>query len=312
MELKMLHKRMKYFANMLVENVERITFIITSLLLIFIILMLYRPIQIKESNKNIVINTDNEKTSAISDINYETANTSPIKQNELINGKYNSLQERDDTFQYFSSIIYNNNSIVNYNDKEIRQIIDEVKDTTQLKIQNILRDVTAIGDSYCGYMSEYIYKKYNYALSGNAVAGKTVIENMELYLEEINKSNKNIIVLTTSVNDVLKQTELTAFKGAIETLFKAAYDNKKIFVVMSYCDFSINNQSANLTTKYENVPKYYDALIAKSATYYSNVLYINMNDLAVPKNSRVDDSIHYNEYFYEQFINRMIEALRSA
>ena len=312
MGLGAINKRIKCFVNVLIENIERITFIIISLLLIFIIFLLYAPIQIKEANKNLVIEADNEKNSEVKNVNNDAADAAQIKQNELINGKYNSLQERDATFQYFSSLIYSNNSIVNYNDKEIKQIIDEVKDTTQLKIQNILRDVTAIGDSYCGYMSEYIYEKYNYALSGNAVAGKTVIDNMELYLEEINKSNKNIIVLTTSVNDVLEQTELIVFKAAIETLYKAAYDKKKIFVVMSYCDFSINNQSANLTTEYEYVPKYYDALIARSATYYSNVLYINMNDLAVPKNNRDNDTIHYNDYFYEQFLNRIVEALRSA
>ena len=64
------------------------------------------------------------------------------------------------------------------------------------------------------------------------------------------------------------------FKSTIERLYKRAYDNNKILIVHSNVDFWWDSVRANDKPYVQYVPKYYDAIVKRSAEKYENVIYI--------------------------------------
>ena len=86
---------------------------------------------------------------------------------------------------------------------------------------NFLDSVLLTGDSYSGNLKLCLMKYYDYKNHVLENAGHTVIENLYLYKSAIS-SKYPIIVISTSVNDVLRQTSPFEFKQTIEVLFNNA------------------------------------------------------------------------------------------
>ena len=164
------------------------------------------------------------------------------------------------------------------------------------------------GDSYCGLLSRHMRKRKGFKGEVFAEAGRSVVENKQKYIDAIN-SDKDIVILATSVNDVLVQTDLKEFKDTIEELFKLAYAKGKLFIIHTNCDFMGKDTiSANNSMKYEIAPKYYDWAIITSASKFGNVIYIDCNDIANPE--LLMDGIHYSEEFYNIMIDRIYNELQ--
>ena len=172
---------------------------------------------------------------------------------------------------------------------------------------SFMNDLVLCGDSYCGRMSQYVSKYLNYGNIVYAIPGQTVMQNKHIYEQAID-SKYPIVMLCTSVNDVLQGTELKDFKETLESLFKRAYEKNKIMIVHSHVDFGyLNEGRANDSFLYKYKPKHYDAIVKRSAMKFGNVIYVECNDLATSDN--LQDSLHYGDNFYSQLLPRIEDAL---
>ena len=174
--------------------------------------------------------------------------------------------------------------------------------------ENFLDYVLLTGDSYSGNLNNCFVKYYNYKNGLYENAGHTVLENISLYKNAL-YSSYPIIVISTSVNDVLRQTNLSVFKRTIEELFESARLNNKIIVIHSNCNFFVNGMSVNGTDIFPNRPKAYDEIIKLTAVKYQNVVYVDCKDIATREYLSSDD-IHYNEKFHYQLAKKIYEAIR--
>ena len=218
--------------------------------------------------------------------------------------KYKTVTDKDKFFYKELEKMY-------HKDKDTKKYLNF--DLTPLKEkitkeQYLIHNMVLCGDSYCGLLGRYMKKRKGFKGEIFAEAGKSVVENKAKYIEAIN-SDKDIIILSTSVNDVLVQTDLKEFKDTIEDLFKLAYAKNKLFIIHTNTDFmGTDTISANNSMKYEMAPKYYDWAIITSASKFGNVIYIDCNDIATPES--IVDGIHYNEEFYNIMIDRIYHELQ--
>lgn len=172
---------------------------------------------------------------------------------------------------------------------------------------NFMDYVLLTGDSYSGNLNNCFVKYYNYKNSLLQNAGHTILENVALYKSAI-YSKHPIIVISTSVNDVLRQTAPYVFKRTVEDLFDSARLNDKILIVHTNCNFFVNGISANASDLFRNRPKLYDEIIKISAKKYENVIYVDCRDIATREYLSSDD-IHYNEKFHFQLAKKIYDAI---
>ena len=174
---------------------------------------------------------------------------------------------------------------------------------------NFLDYVLITGDSYSANLYNCFVKYYDYKNELLQNAGHTVVENMDIYKNAIS-SEFPIIIISTSVNDVLRQTDLSLFKKTIEDLFEFARLNDKVVVIHSNCDFFINGISANSPDLFANRPKIYDEIIKLTSVKYENVVYVDCKDIATREYLSSDD-IHYNEKFHYQLAKEVYNSIKS-
>lgn len=185
--------------------------------------------------------------------------------------------------------------------------LEEIKKETALS--NIFLDyVLLTGDSYSANLYNCFVKYYDYKNGLLQNAGHTVVENVDIYKNAIS-SEFPIVVLSTSVNDVLRQTDLSFFKNTIEDLFDFARLNNKIVVIHSNCDFFVNGVSANSPDLFVNRPKVYDEIIKLVSVKYQNVVYVDCKHIATREYLSSDD-IHYNEKFHYQLAKEVYDAIK--
>ncbi|MBR1844566.1 MAG: SGNH/GDSL hydrolase family protein [Lachnospiraceae bacterium] len=218
--------------------------------------------------------------------------------------KYKSVTEKDKHFFKELEKLYHEEKNTNkYADFDMTALKEKITEEYYLA-----RDMALCGDSYCGLLSRYMRKRKNFKGEVFAEAGKSVVANKQKYIDAIN-SDKDIIILSTSVNDVLVQTSLKEFKKTIEELFKLSYEKGKLFIIHTNTDFMGKDSiTANNSMKYELSPKYYDWVIITSAAKYGNVTYVDLNDIATPE--ALVDGIHYGESFYNILIDRIYNELQ--
>ena len=172
-----------------------------------------------------------------------------------------------------------------------------------------LNDLVICGDSYCGFLSNYLKNNTNYANGVYAHAGQTIIENRDIYEKAIDSPQK-IVMLSTSVNDVFRGTDLKLFKETMEGFFRRAYEKNKIMIVHSHCNFIDEyGVHANDNTSFNYTPKAYDEILRRSASKYGNVVYVNCTDIA--RDEYLRDTLHYNDEFYRQLLDRVESTLLS-
>ena len=174
---------------------------------------------------------------------------------------------------------------------------------------NFLDYVLITGDSYSWNLYNCFVKYYDYKNGVMQNAGHTVVENLEIYKNAMS-SEYPIIVLSTSVNDVLRQTDLSLFKKTIEDLFDFARINNKLVVIHSNCDFFVNGVSANSPDLYVNRPKVYDEIIKLTSIKYENVVYVDCKHIATREYLSSDD-IHYNEKFHYQLAKEIYDSIKN-
>ncbi|MBO6134939.1 MAG: SGNH/GDSL hydrolase family protein [Lachnospiraceae bacterium] len=226
--------------------------------------------------------------------------------NVVAKKKRNFANLKDKDKYYFKEI-----EKLYHNEKDAADYLDFDMTTLKRKILNdsyFKTNMTLCGDSYCGYLNDYMFEIKGFEGKVNAIAGRSILENKDIYIDAVN-NGKDIIVLSTSVNDVIAQTELKDFKNAVEELFKLAYDKGKLIVVHSYCDFfDPDKKSANSSMKYEKLPKYYDWIFIMSARKYDNAVYVDCNDIMNLAN--LTDGLHYNANFYKVLVDRIYHDLQ--
>lgn len=174
---------------------------------------------------------------------------------------------------------------------------------------NFLDYVLITGDSYSSNLYNCFVKYYGYKNGLLQNAGHTVVENTEVYKNAIS-SEFPIIVISTSVNDVLRQTNLSLFKKTIEDLFDFARLNNKMVIIHSNCDFFVNGISANSPNLFANRPKVYDEIIKLTSIKYENVVYVDCKHIATREYLSSDD-IHYNEKFHYQLAKNVYDAIKN-
>ena len=174
---------------------------------------------------------------------------------------------------------------------------------------NFLDYVLITGDSYSSNLYSCFVKYYGYKNGLLQNAGHTVVENTEVYKNAIS-SEFPIIVISTSVNDVLRQTNLSLFKKTIEDLFDFARLNNKMVIIHSNCDFFVNGISANSPNLFANRPKVYDEIIKLTSIKYENVVYVGCKHIATREYLSSDD-IHYNEKFHYQLAKNVYDAIKN-
>lgn len=174
--------------------------------------------------------------------------------------------------------------------------------------ENFLDYVIIAGDSYSGNLNRCFVKYYNYKNELYEGAGHSIIENSSLYKDAIH-SDYPIVVISTSVNDVLRQTSPYTFKKNIEDLFDYARINNKLLIIHSNCNFFINGISANSSDLFPYRPKFYDEIIKLTAIKYENVVYVDCKDIATREYLSSDD-IHYNEKFHFQLAEKIYNAIK--
>ena len=218
-------------------------------------------------------------------------------------GEEFTIKDYNDIFNVynlFENDIYNAR-YYSFNLNSIKQIIPSVN--------NFLDYVLITGDSYSANLYNCFTKYFDYKNGVLQNAGHTVVENFEIYKDAIS-SEFPIIIISTSVNDVLRQTDLSLFKKTMENLFDYARLNDKIIVIHSNCDFFVNGISANSPDLFVNRPKIYDEIIKLISKKYENVVYVDCKYIATKEYLSQDD-IHYNEKFHYQLANIVYDSIRN-
>lgn len=224
-------------------------------------------------------------------------------QNDLnYSGEEFSINDYNDIFKVYklfeNDIYYTRNYTFN---------LDGLKQNI-ISSNNFLDFVMLAGDSYSTNLHDCFVKYYNYKNGVFQGAGRTIVENAELYKDAIN-SQFPIVVISTSVNDVLRQTDLSLFKKCAEDLFDCARLNNKVVIIHSNCDFFVNGVSANSPGLFVNRPKVYDEIIKLVSKKFENVVYSDCKYIATREYLSPDD-IHYNEKFHYQLAKIIYDSIR--
>lgn len=250
--------------------------------------------------KNKTASEETEDNEENIDIEESKENVSNVKRKT-----FDSLEEKDKYYYKELEKLY-------HDDKMSKDYLNFDMTTLKKKVLNealFKNNMVLCGDSYCGLLSKYLEKRKQFKGEVNARAAHSVVDNKEIYIDTINNSDKDIVILSTSVNDVLSQTSLKDFKDTIEELFELAYKKGKLLVVHTNCDFlDKNKESVNKSLEYELLPKYYDWELIISASKYDNVIYTDCNDIV--GRDHLVDGIHYDEGFYEILIDRIYHDLQ--
>ena len=271
---------------------ERLMFIAISIVMIILIELVfsnYNGIQVSDIKK---VN-DFYYSSLLNNDTYNKTNYNIVLATDSdINFDMTSIESRDEDFDKYVETLYNIPKNINYYKDD--EIVIEPFD---------YNDVLICGDSYAVGLAYYLNNKMHKNTVEFVRAGRPIIENKELYKAALNTDAK-VVILATSVNDVLRQTNLEKFKETIEEIFDYAESNNKILIVHSNVDFKYDDESANESLVLKFVPKYYDEILKRSAKEYDNVIYIDCNDIADFENIQ-SDGLHYNDTFYSELINKI-------
>ena len=190
--------------------------------------------------------------------------------------------------------LFANNKRFNFkNDR----LVDKIKSKTDI-IDNLL----IMGDSYATFLERYVKNNMNYKNISYIRPAHTLVDNFELYDEGIN-SNPKIILYSFSVNDHQKQTDLKTFKEKTDELFKRAHKKGKILITHSYMRYYYPLDKEEKYTIED-----YDYVLKKCASYYDNVVYIDLKDLQYADYREID-KIHYNISFYNIFLSKAFSYL---
>ena len=234
----------------------------------------------------------------------DTKNETVAESTPVAKRHFTSLYDKDRYFFKEIENIYTDDTVTSeYLEFDMAPLKERTK-----RESDLIYTMALCGDSYCGFLSKYLGTRKNFKGTVNASAGKDVIENKEIFEKTIT-GKEDIIIISTSVNDVLKQTDLKEFKETIEELFQLAYDNHKLLLIHTNCDFLDNNgKSVNKSMQFDILPKYYDWILIISAEKYDNVVYVNCNDITKPE--ELIDGVHYNEDFYNILVDRIYFELQ--
>ena len=190
--------------------------------------------------------------------------------------------------------LFTNNKRFNFKNDRLVNKIKARKD--------IIDNLLIIGDSYATFLERYVENNLNYKNKSYIRPAHTLIDNFDLYDEGIN-SNPQIILYSFSVNDHQKQTDLKLFKEKTDELFKNAHKKGKILITHSYMRYYYP-----LDEKEKYTIDDYDYVLKKCASYYDNVVYIDLKDIQYPEYREID-KIHYNINFYNEFLSRAFSYL---
>ena len=159
------------------------------------------------------------------------------------------------------------------------------------------------GDSFAGYFVNY-EKERDFNFKVFAYPGRTIIDNYELMYNAAN-SDADYIIVSIGVNDHVHSTDPEDFKERINSIvLNAKSCNKKVFLhtYMPYFFYQIMGYSI----KYD--VKDYDIKLREIANRHDNVIYIDMNDCAIPDFMQVD-MVHYNQGFYDVLYGRIVSEI---
>ena len=159
------------------------------------------------------------------------------------------------------------------------------------------------GDSFAGYFVNY-EKERDFNFKVFAYPGRTTIDNYELMYNAAN-ADADYIIVSIGVNDHVHSTDPEDFKERINSIvLNAKSCNKKVFLhtYMPYFFYQI----MGYTIKYD--VKDYDIKLREIANRHDNVIYIDMNDCAIPDFMQVD-MVHYNQGFYDVLYGRIVSEI---
>ena len=164
--------------------------------------------------------------------------------------------------------------------------------------------IIVTGDSFAGKFFDF-EKDKDLELVPYARAGCTIDQNKFIMTEALNKNEKNVFI-SIGVNDQFMETPLYRFEYTIRSLMSIAlYNNKNVFF-HSYLKYYSNNYNQK---KFSSIQ--YDNIIREVCNDYLNAYYVDVKDLETPYYIS-DDNIHYNELFYDELYNRLINVLYLA
>lgn len=159
-----------------------------------------------------------------------------------------------------------------------------------------------VGDSYTQMMSYYFGSGINW----EGHEGYTV-EKLGLYMDNVEKSNKENIIFFIGPNDYLRQIDTDSFYYTLQSYIRRlkANTNSRIFFC-SYLDFLYNEETFKLEKRKYPLDEY-DTMI-QCLCQNEGIIYINLWDIADVNKMRglsdkegEGDKFHYGKAFYEEF-----------
>ena len=162
--------------------------------------------------------------------------------------------------------------------------------------------MVVIGDSYAAKFYEFESDK-DLDLEPYAKAGSSIIENYEIMNYAILNFKNHNVLISIGVNDHFKETPPYRFEAYLRQLLNIAkFMNKNVFF-HSYMKYFDNN----ILKKKYSIDSYNNTII-RLCVEFDNAHYIDTKDLeSIIYIS--DDSIHYNEKFYDILYSRLYNMM---
>lgn len=182
---------------------------------------------------------------------------------------------------------------------DLKKISDNV-----LSSKNIIDNIVIVGDETKNFIKDKIMVSFKKTVKTYGLSDKTVTENIDLYEKGIVEGDGEIIILANGINDYLRGTDLSQFKESIERLCETAYKVNKVMIFHSY----MKGKSAKISTNGNYIVCDYDVVLKELTNYYNNVFYVDCCDLDTFNYLSVD-KIHFNEYYYEKLVSRILETI---
>ena len=174
---------------------------------------------------------------------------------------------------------------------------------TEFEKINDKNQIAVTGDSYAGVFYT-LEKDKKYTMSEYALPNRTISENEYFVLNAL-MSNAKYVLLSTSVNDFRKRSDINKFEDMIRRFANIATENSKILFLHTYMDYVYYEDK---TATSSDIKKYtikdYDNVLKKIAEEYDKVIYIDMSEYN-NKIYMMPDLIHYGLEFNDALYNKI-------
>lgn len=173
----------------------------------------------------------------------------------------------------------------------------------------IFKDVVFVGDSYSHCIAlELGFDTTIYSSPGLPLA------DLNYCFESAKKNPKKYIVIFVGPNDYRLNTNLKTFFDELSDYVNMLKNDSKVILCSYLSSMYTDDLKRNGEAEYE--VNQYDNEIKKVAESNNNVYYFDLNDLNGKAkyhkyNTDKNDRIHFNNYFYVEFINRLYKFLIS-